>query len=170
MNQPARDEAGVRDFVERMAMTMSDFGFPRMPARVLMTVTAADEKSLSATELATRLEVSPAAISGAVRYLLQLRLLVREPAPGSRRDHYRMPDEAWYEAASMKSEFFRAFREMADGAVPALGGPDTPSGARVAEMREFYDFIDSEMAALMAKWQANRKAARVTTAAAEAAP
>ena len=67
--EPRRDEEGVRLFVERMAMTWADLGFPRMPARILITLLAADEPALTAAELGERLEVSPAAISGAVRYL-----------------------------------------------------------------------------------------------------
>ena len=68
----ARDEEQVRSFVEQMAMFLTDWGFPRMPARVLMGLMAADEERLTAGELAKRLAVSPAAISGAVRYLQQL--------------------------------------------------------------------------------------------------
>ena len=48
-------------------MIFTDWGFPRMPSRVLITLMAADEEALTAAELAGRLGVSPAAISGAVR-------------------------------------------------------------------------------------------------------
>lgn len=159
MGEGTRDEAAVRRVVETMAMTLADWGFPRMPARVLMAMTAADEKSLTAGELAERLEVSPAAISGAVRYLIQLRLLVREPVPGSRRDHYRMPDDPWYEATAIKGDFFRHFRGIAEQAMEALGGPGTPSGARVADMRDFFIFMEGELDGLMAKWHARRQVA-----------
>ena len=37
------------------------------------------------------LRISPAAVSGAVRYLIRLGLVHKERVPGSRRDCYRCP-------------------------------------------------------------------------------
>ena len=95
----ARDEEAVRRFVEQIAMQFADWGFPRMAGRVLFALMTADEPGLSAAELGARLDASAAAISGAVRYLGQLRLVVRDPVPGSRRDLYRLANNAWYAAA-----------------------------------------------------------------------
>jgi hypothetical protein len=148
-----RDEEGVRRFVERMARLLSDWGFPRMPARVLMAVTVADEDSLTAADLAERLGVSPAAISGAVRYLTQLRMITREPVPGSRRDRYRLPNDVWYEVGLGEVPLFKTLAELAGEGTEALGGPDTPAGARVARMREFYQFMENEMPTLLDRWK-----------------
>ena len=41
-----RNEEALRQFVERMAMTFAHWGFPRMAARVLITLMAAEEDSL----------------------------------------------------------------------------------------------------------------------------
>jgi predicted transcriptional regulator len=149
-----RDEAAVRRFVEHMAMTLADWGFPRMPARVLVTMMSADEDALTAGQLAERLGVSPAAISGAVRYLMHVGLLLREPVAGSRSDRYRMPYDAWYEATLTKGQLFSTVTELAEGGVKALGGAGTPSGARVAEMRDFMHFVQGELAGLLDRWQA----------------
>ena len=73
------------------------------PPGSLFTLMAADERALTAAELAERLGVSPAAISGAVRYLTQIGMLHREPSPGSRRDRYRLPDDPWYEVTLAKT-------------------------------------------------------------------
>src|SRR6266511_435432 len=72
-----RDEEGVRRFVERLAMMLTEWGFPRMPARVLGSMMTADEDSLTAADLAERLGVSAAAISGAVRYLTHIGMISR---------------------------------------------------------------------------------------------
>lgn len=151
-----RDEEAVRRFVEHMAMTFDDMGFPRMPARVLVTMMASDEPSLTAAELSERLEVSPAAISGAVRYLSHVGLLVREPAPGSRTHRYRLPDDVWYESSVSRQGLLKSVSDIADDGVRALGGPNTPSGRRVAEMSAFYRFIDAELDGLLARWQATK--------------
>ncbi len=149
-----RDEREVRYFVEGMARLFADWGFPRMAGRVLMMLTVADERTLSAGELATRLAVSPAAISGAVRYLIQIGMVVREPVAGSRRDHYRLVHDTWHEATVTKLTVFQAVAVLADEGVRALGGPGTAAGARVAEMRDYYLFVQRELPALLARWTA----------------
>ncbi|MCW2887229.1 MAG: hypothetical protein QOE54_1240 [Streptosporangiaceae bacterium] len=153
----ARDNDGVRRFVEHMALVWADWGFPRMAARVLMTMMAADEKVLTAAELGERLEVSPAAISGAVRYLTQIGMVQREPVPGSRRDSYRLPDDAWYQAGVVKGGLFKILVDIAAEGVPALGGEGSPSGARIAEMRDFFAFMQAEMTTMIEKWHETRR-------------
>ncbi len=151
-----RDDEAVRHFVEHMAMEMADAGFPRMPGRVLMTMMAADEDSITAAELAERLAVSPAAISGAVRHLLHLGLLARVPVPGSRRDRYQLPDDVWYQSSVTKTDMLTRLADIADDGAKALGGPETPSGRRVSDMRDFFTFSRDELAKLLERWAATR--------------
>ena len=152
-----RDEEAVRRLVERLALVFADWGFPRMAGRVLFALMTADEPGLTATELANRLDASAAAISGAVRYLLQLELVLREAVPGSRRDVYRLPDNTWYATAATKARFYDVIIAAVDDSIGGLGGPDTPAGGRVTEMRDFFDFVRGEMPGLLDRWQASRK-------------
>jgi DNA-binding transcriptional ArsR family regulator len=149
-----RDEEAVRRFVERMAALLAEWGFPRMAGRVLLVMMAADEEALTAAELSERLGVSPAAISGALRYLTQLRMVVREPVPGSRRDRYRMPSDVWYEVGLGEVPMFSTLAQLAGDGVAALGGTQTAAGARVARMREFYQFMQDELPTLLERWKA----------------
>ncbi|HEX9343381.1 MAG TPA: MarR family transcriptional regulator [Actinomycetota bacterium] len=152
-----RDEEAVRRFVEHMAMQFAEWGFARMAARVLMTMMSMDEPSLSAADLAERLDVSPAAISGAVRYLMQLGLLAREPVPGTRRDRYRLPDDPFYEANIVRRGMMKTLADLTDEGVAATGGPGTPAGARIAEMRDFYRFVAADIDGLLTRWQAYKR-------------
>ncbi|MEV7329683.1 helix-turn-helix domain-containing protein [Micromonospora sp. NPDC093244] len=147
----------VHLFVERMALTFAEVGFPRMAARVLFTVMSADDP-LTAAEIGERLGVSAAAVSGAVRYLTQFGMLIREPVPRSRRDRYRMPENPWYEATITKTGLYKTFIDVADGGVAALNGPDTPAGERVAEMRDFFLFVQEEIDSLGERWRIRRAA------------
>jgi DNA-binding transcriptional regulator GbsR (MarR family) len=156
MPDGVRDEDGVRRFVEHMAMTWADWGFPRMSARVLMTLMASDDEALTAAELSERLGVSPAAISGGVRYLIQLGMLQREPVPNSRRDRYRLPDDAWYQASAIKGGLFKVIVDIADGGMKAIGSEESASAARIREMRDFFAFMQAEMSTLMDKWEETR--------------
>jgi len=155
--EPVRDEEAVRHFVERVALLFADWGFPRMAARVLFALMTADEPGLTAPELAARLEVSPAAISGAVRYLGQIGFVLREGIPGSRRDRYRLRDHTWYAGTATAVQFYDLLISAADDAVVPLGGPDTPAGERVAEMRDFFAFVRGAMPGLLAQWEASRQ-------------
>lgn len=151
-----RDEEAARHFIEQMAMLFADWGFPRMSARVLITLMAAEERGLTAGELADRLAASPAAISGAVRYLAQVGLVTRESVLGSRSDLYLLPDDAWYTGTATKQALFAQLIAATDKGIGPLGGPGTKAGARMAEMRDFFAFAQQEMAGVLEKWQALR--------------
>jgi predicted transcriptional regulator len=153
---PERDEPAVRHSVEQMAMVFAEWGFPRMAARVLMTLMTADEDSLTAAELGERLGVSPAAISGAVRYLIHIGIVARVPVPGSRRERYRMPDDTWYVMGLSEKDFYGPVGKMAEDSLAALGGRDTPGGRRVGEMVDFFAFIQREMDGILARWKQER--------------
>jgi DNA-binding transcriptional regulator GbsR (MarR family) len=150
-----RDEEAARQSAERMAMMLTDWGFPRMPARVLMTVMTADEELLTAADIGDRLGVSPAAVSGAVRYLIQLGMLGREPMPGSRRDAFRLPQNAWYEITALKGGLFKILADMSDDAVKALG-EESGGGRRMATMRDYFLFVQGEFPKLLERWREHK--------------
>jgi predicted transcriptional regulator len=150
-----RDEQAVARFIESFASALVDGGVPRMPARVFAALLATDDGRLTAAELAERLQVSPAAISGAVRYLTQVALVSREREPGSRRDHYRLYNDLWYEASLRREPLLTRWeRAMRDG-MAALG-PDSPAGKRMAESVAFFEFLQEELPAVLARWRARR--------------
>ncbi|BCB87287.1 GbsR/MarR family transcriptional regulator [Phytohabitans suffuscus] len=152
-----RDEQVVSRFVEHFAMTMNDLGFPRMPARVLGALTVADDGALTAGQIGERLGVSPAAVSGAVRYLVQIGMVVREPVPGSRSDRYRLPDQAWYLATQQKGGTYKRVADIVQEGVEAVADPSSPSGRRLVEMRDFFLFMQDEVGELLAKWEVVRQ-------------
>ena len=154
-NRPGggRDEGAVMRFVERFALTFSEAGVPRMPARVFAALLASDDGRLTAVELAETLKVSPAAISGAVRYLQQTGLVAREREPGERRDHYRVHGgDTWYEVTVRRDALLMRWQEDLREGIEALG-PDTPAGRRLEETRRFYQFVHEEMPGLLKRWR-----------------
>jgi DNA-binding transcriptional regulator GbsR (MarR family) len=153
---PAAD--AERQFVEAFALLLVESGMPRMPARVFAFVLADDAGGLTAGELAERLSVSAAAISGAVRWLTHTRLLTRAREPGARRDHYRVSDDQWYEVLLFKTAALQRWEEaLADGV--KLVGPERPAGRRLQETQEFFAFFREEMPAMMERWRASRSRA-----------
>ncbi|WP_354642778.1 GbsR/MarR family transcriptional regulator [Kitasatospora camelliae] len=150
-----RDEAAVDAFIERFAGVLVDAGFPRMPARIFTALLATDSGRLTAAELADSLQVSPAAVSGAVRFLTQVNLVSREREAGSRRDRYRVHENAWYEASMRRDQELVRWEGSLREGLAALGD-GTPAGERLAESLAFFAFLREEMPQMMDRWRLRR--------------
>jgi DNA-binding transcriptional regulator GbsR (MarR family) len=123
-----------------------------MPARVFAALMVTDSGRLTAADLADLLQVSAAAVSGAVRYLMQVNLVSRQHVRGSRSDYYLVHEDVWYEAAISKDRVLARWIESAREGVDVLGA-DTPAGARMARTVAFYEFLHKEMPALLDRWR-----------------
>ncbi|MEU5164444.1 MarR family transcriptional regulator [Streptomyces sp. NPDC020875] len=151
----ARDEAAVSAFVERFAAQLAEAGMARMPARVFAAILSSDEGQLTSAELGERLQVSPAAVSSAVRYLASVNMLSREREPGSRRERYRVHSDQWYEALTSREQIIRRWEDTLRHGIASLG-PDSPAGARMAETLGFFEFVEGELPKMMARWREHR--------------
>ncbi|MEU6662472.1 MarR family transcriptional regulator [Streptomyces sp. NPDC046821] len=145
----------VSRFVERFAAELTEAGMQRMASRVFAALLASEDGALTSAELSERLRISPAAVSGAVRYLSQVSLVSREREPGSRRDRYRVHSDVWYETFTKRDAILARWVKVLRDGVAALG-EDTPAGLRVAETAEFMFFLENEMSSLLERWRAHR--------------
>ena len=150
-----RDQGSVLAFIERFAVALTAAGFPRMPARVFAALLATDSGRLTAAELAALLQVSPAAVSGAVRYLAQVNLASRERAPGSRRDYYRVHDDVWYEAIARRDQVLARWEHSLREGIEVLGR-ETAAGSRMAETLAFFEFLQKELPELLKRWREHK--------------
>ena len=144
-------------FVERFALVLREAGMQPMPARVLAYALADDADRYTAGDLARGLDVSPAAISGAVRQLVQFGLLTREREPGTRSDLYVLDDRDLF-SRFMSSELatLQRFEDAVADGVDLLG-LDRPGGRRLAETRDFMAFLRAELTDAVARWPAERE-------------
>lgn len=149
------DEAAVSQFVERFAAQLVEAGMTRMPARVFAALLSSERGAMSSAELGEQLKVSPAAVSGAIRYLAQVNMVIREREPGSRRELYRVQGNQWYEALTNRDPMLRRWRDTMKEGVDHFG-PDTPQGRRINETMEFFVFLEHELGSLMDRWQEHR--------------
>ena len=124
----AAHDSAMFGYIERFASVLVAAGFPPMPARVFVALLVTDSGRLTAADLAEVLRVSPAAVSGAVRYLVQLGLVHKERVPGSRRDYYRMPDDVWSDMFRLRDQVMQRWAGLVREGIELLG-PDTPAGA-----------------------------------------
>jgi DNA-binding transcriptional regulator GbsR (MarR family) len=150
-----RDPEVVSRFVERFAAQLVEAGLPRMPARVFSALLASDSGALTSAELGGQLQVSPAAVSGAVRYLAQVHMLSREREPGSRRERYRVHADQWYQALTNREAIIKRWEDALREGVASLGA-ETPAGHRLAETLAFFEFIEKDVAEMMERWKSHR--------------
>ena len=125
---PVRDERAVAAYVERFGDSLTDAGMPRLASRVFARLLADDDGRMTAAELTEALEVSPAAISGAVGYLTQTYLIGKERERGSRRDVYVVQSDAWHGAMLSRDRVLAKIETSLRSGVPAVGGTSERGG------------------------------------------
>jgi DNA-binding transcriptional regulator GbsR (MarR family) len=147
----AVDISDPQQVAEELALVLSTHGMQRMTARVLATLLFTEQPTMTAGELGERLKASSGAISGAVKMLTSVGLVERVPAPASRRDHYRLRDNAWAIQYTSQNEVTLAVIKAAEAGIAA-----TEDGSlarkRLTQMRDFYNFLFDEIPALLDRW------------------
>ncbi|MEO3765219.1 MarR family transcriptional regulator [Streptomyces sp. B8F3] len=146
-----RDAQAVERYVERVAAELTEMGMQRMASRVFACILADDTGALTAAEVGERLHVSPAAVSGAVRYLGQVGLIARERERGSRRERYRVEGDRWYQIFAQREQSIRHFQQTLLAGIGVLGA-ETPAGRRIEETAEFFAFLREENGRLEQRW------------------
>ncbi|WP_404384395.1 MarR family transcriptional regulator [Knoellia locipacati] len=141
--------------VERLGAALSTAGFPPMPSRVFAALLVDDDGRMTAAEVSEELSVSPAAVSGAVRYLTQVGLLRRERERGGRRDVFVVLDDAFHGALTSTDQVYAGMiAALADG-VEHLG-PSSTAGQRLQLSKEFLEFVTEEMGGILERWEAHK--------------
>src|SRR6201996_5799149 len=136
MAVPEEAPGSLPEFIEKFAAMLIVAGFPPMPARVFVALLVTDAGRLTAAELAAVLRISPAAVSGAVRYLIQIGMVHKERVPGSRRDYYRMPGGMWDSLIRQRDQVMTRWTALVREGID-LVGPDSRAGERLAEQADF---------------------------------
>ncbi|GAA0343832.1 helix-turn-helix domain-containing protein [Actinoallomurus spadix] len=138
-----RDADAVRDFQETLTTVYMASGLPKMMARVLACLYTVDSGSLTAAELAQRLQVSPASISKAIAFLESLDLIRRE-RDERRRERYVVDDDLWYQSMIRSARSNDQIIEAARQGVGILG-PGTPAATRLENAARFLDFVSEAL-------------------------
>ncbi len=143
------------DAAEQAAAMLTAAGMARMPARVMMALVGSPDDGYTAAELADRLGVSAAAVSGAVRYLVSMRFIQRLSRPGDRRDRYDLTDDAWAGMITSNAPLYATLAAHMDRI--ADENTDAPASvARARETADFLRFLTTRMPQLVDEWRAQR--------------
>jgi hypothetical protein len=138
-----RDPEAVREFEETFTTVFMASGTPKMMARVMACLYTTDSGSLTASELAQRLQVSPASVSKAITFL-EVQGLVRRERVENRRERYVVDDDVWYQSLIASAQSLVQVTETARQGVIVLG-PGTPAAARLEGAARFIDFVSESL-------------------------
>ncbi|MGW1362172.1 helix-turn-helix domain-containing protein [Streptomyces chartreusis] len=138
-----RDADAVAAYEETLTTVLMGSGLPKMTARVLTCLFTTDAGSLTASQLAAHLNVSPASISKAIAFL-EGQSLVRRERDERRRDRYIVDDELFYQATLASARANDQLVATARQGVTVLG-PDTPAAARLENIARFLDYISDSI-------------------------
>ncbi|MFE0699851.1 helix-turn-helix domain-containing protein [Streptomyces sp. NPDC058872] len=138
-----RDAEAVRAYEELFTSVVMASGMPRMTARVMACLTLTDSGSLTASELAQRLQVSPASVSKSIAFL-DSQGLVRRERDDRRRERYVVDDDVWYQAMMASVRSTDQIVETARQGVHVLG-PHTPAAVRLENIARFLDFVSESI-------------------------
>jgi DNA-binding transcriptional regulator GbsR (MarR family) len=143
------------DGAEDFALTLTEHGLQRMTARVLAVVLFTEQDTITAGEIADQLGASRGSVSTAIKALTPVGLIERVPAPGSRREHYRFPDDGWARLMSTQNAVVRRMQDAAERGI-AAAGPHSRAADRLADMRDFYAYLMRELPAVIDRWRTDK--------------
>ncbi|MFB9236857.1 helix-turn-helix domain-containing protein [Plantactinospora siamensis] len=139
-----RDAEAVREYEDMFADVFTRSGLPRMTARTLASLYTTDTGSLTAAELARRLQVSPASISKAITFL-ESQGLVRRERDERRHERYVVDDDVMYQSTMASARSTAHLGAIARQGVSVLGA-GTPAAARLETIARFVEFVSESIA------------------------
>lgn len=148
-------ETERRDAAEQLALALVGAGMQRMGARTLAAFMFTEKDSLTAGDLAEELGVSAGSVSGAVRMVAQMGLIERIYVAGSRREHFRMLDNAWTTLYSRQHSVVDDVLRAVEKGVEAVGSGRAHD--RLEYMRDFYTFLINEAPVLVERFERQRR-------------
>ncbi|NUW46062.1 GbsR/MarR family transcriptional regulator [Nonomuraea rhodomycinica] len=145
-----RDLRTAGEFEEQFVAMMIEGGMSPMTARVFAALFLSEGGSLTATELAQRLHVSPATISHATKWLGQRQMIARERE--ARRVRYFVAEDVWYHTWAASA---RSIAIWADTTRHGIGifGADTPTGDRLRTTSQFFELLGHDMGQAAEHWR-----------------
>ncbi|MGP4102916.1 helix-turn-helix domain-containing protein [Nonomuraea sp. KM90] len=127
-------------------------GLPKTSARVHIDLLLSEDGKRTAAELAHRLNISPATVSLAVNFLVELGFIRRERSPQRRRDIYVVDDDAWYHSI-VTGRRQTLDTVQATTAAAEIYGLDSPVGQRLVKAAAFLERVSLDMIDSADRWR-----------------
>jgi hypothetical protein len=147
-------ESEERWFSDQLGYFWEDAGGTRMAGRVLGALLLADPPEMSSSQLASFLGVSAASVSTATRELIRPGVVSRVRVPGERQDYFQATmGENITQFMRSRVELNRRWAGLMQRGEAIAATKNPATGLQLAEIRAFYDFLDTEMAGIVDRWE-----------------
>lgn len=128
-------------FADQLGSIVDTTGWmPRLNGKVL-GLALLTGKAISQTEVVEALQVSPGAVSTAIRMLVEKGLLKPTTGPVSRRNYFEVPGDAWRAIHEDSLNTLRSYQSIAEQAL--LNGPmNDLASANLRRMKQYFETIE----------------------------
>ena len=148
--------------MEEFGLLYEQMGGTRMAGRVSGYLLMCDPPIQSLTQMAEALGVSKAAVSGAVRVLLQYGVVELVGEPGQRGDFYRaLPGQM---DSMLRLDHVRTLHALLDRGLASVADRDQTQSncALMHDLRHFSVFLETEIPGVIARWQRHQAESAAT--------
>jgi DNA-binding transcriptional regulator GbsR (MarR family) len=146
-------------FAERMGLYFETSGGTRIMGLVYGWLIVCVPAHVSITELAQVLGVSKASVSTTVRQLEAAAMVERVPVPGTRQHHYQLRGGGWTQVLRNRFARMAPIVAAADEMLRQVADDDASRVERLAEVRDFFKFVEVDTDLITERWEAYRKRA-----------
>ena len=151
--------SGLRQYVEEFGTVLAGLGLPPAYGKLLAWLLVCDPPAQSVSEIANGTGLSMGSASTGARMLERAGVIRRVAAPGRRGRFYEMAPDALARRA-VDPHQYRQLRELLDHGLALLGDEPGPRTERLRMTRDFYLFLERELAKLVPRFLAEYRGTR----------
>ncbi len=144
------------EFVEDFGIALEDLGLPRMAGRLLGHLLVCEPAEQSSRQIAEALQASKGSVSSTTRLLIDYGIVDRAARPGERIDYFRIRPGVWTKIMRLRLAHAARIHEVAERGIRLLPPADLAGYARIEELHDFYQFLETEYQALIERWEWER--------------
>lgn len=145
------------DFADRVATFFEREGFPPIAGRVVGWLLICEPREQSAAQLAETLGASRSSIGNATRMLTTSGIVHGVRHRGERQETFRIDPDAWSRMLAERYAKTTAFREVIESGLEVLADEPAERRARLESVHALYRFLEAELPALWARWEATQQ-------------
>ena len=145
-----------RHYAEAWGLAFERGGLPRTAGRIWGWLLTSDPPEQSAAELGDALRVTKGSVSTSTRLLERAGLIEKVGRPGARAAVHRVRPDAWETLMRDKHAATVQWRALAEEGLALLGGGSSARARRLADLRDFFAFMETEQDRLLERWRRRR--------------
>jgi DNA-binding transcriptional regulator GbsR (MarR family) len=140
-------------YIEQWGMVFEQLGATRVMGKILGWLLVCDPPHQTAAEIGDAIGASISSVSTASRALAQSAFIERIGLPGERSAHFQIRSGMWSQLIRTRMGHLAGMRRLAEAGMRLLTSKGREETLRLREIRSYCDFIESELPALLERWE-----------------